>query len=148
VRGQRRPGPAGAVDLAALARSLAPLVRETVSRSIDLDWQLPDGAALAAGPREDLELLVLLAVQELVRHAPGGARLGIGVERSGAGGAVIAFALDAAAARSVPSTHPWDSVLAGAARSLAAQCGARWERDEDPPRVTLRFPLPDDLTGE
>ena len=154
-RGERcGPAPAaeGELDLASLGRSLAPLLRDTVTRAVDIDWRLPEGAELARGDRGEVDRLILLCAYRLVRGVAPGSALRISLVRE-AGAPLLAFELRAPTAPA-PATCPdaaeseWDRAVAQAAQSLAARNGVRIEAPAAGRAVRLRFASPsDDLVG-
>jgi signal transduction histidine kinase len=77
TRVQRRESVLDETNVATLVRSLEPLLRETVSRSVAIDFDVPDRGLLVRGPGEDLELLVLLVAHRLARLPGRGAALRI-----------------------------------------------------------------------
>lgn len=135
------PGDPAEVDLSALARTLAPVLRDTVSRSVALAWDVPADAPWVQGRREDVELLLLLAAQELLRGAPAGAELRIAIGRPRDRHAEVSLELrtpDAGSERA-PADRPWNAFVAAAAEALAARCGASWGVDAGTRRARLRF---------
>jgi C4-dicarboxylate-specific signal transduction histidine kinase len=136
-----RPGDPAEVDLSALARALAPVLRDTVSRSVALAWDVPADAPWVQGRREDVELLLILAAQELLRGAPGGAELRIAVGKLQDRHVEVSLHLLApdAAPELAPAERPWDAFVAAAAEALAARCGASWGVEAGARRARLRF---------
>lgn len=136
-RADWRPGEPGEVDLGALARSLAPVLRETVSTAVELRWDVPAETPWVRSRRADAELLVLLAVQGLLRDAPGGTVLQIAVGKPQDGHVEVSVerspAVDGAPAGG------WQALVHDAARALAARCGATWSVDPAAGRALVRF---------
>ena len=126
------------VDLVVLARRVAPLLRDTVSRSIGIEWQLPGGAEMVRGERSDVERLLLLAAYGLARGAPAGAALQVAFEGA-AHGPELRFSLSAPAASTVREA-PWDRAVAEAVRWLAERSGVAMEATSGV--VRLRFSRP------
>ena len=134
-----RPGEPGEADLGAVARGLAPALRESVSSSVDLRWDVPAEAPWVRARQVDAELLVLLAAQILLRGAPGGTELRIAVGKAQGRHAVVSIE------RSGPpvaeaATSAWDALVGEAACVLAAGCEATWSVDPAAGRACLRFP--------
>jgi hypothetical protein len=109
TRVQRRESVLDETNVATLVRSLEPLLRETVTRSVAIDLDVPDRGVLVRGPGEDLELLVLLVAHRLAR-LPGR-------------GAVLRIALGARDAAKVELLF---EVRANDATPLAPEVGESW----------------------
>jgi hypothetical protein len=137
ARRGREPALDPQVDLAALARRLAPLLRDTVSRGVDIDWQLPDDAGPVYGDRTDVERLVLLSAYRLVRGAPSGASLRIALDPS-TQPPELAFELRAPAGQRTTSSV-WDRVVAQTAQRLADRNQIGIESREMGDAIRLRF---------
>jgi signal transduction histidine kinase len=141
ARGAWRSGEPGEVDLGALAEGLAPVLRETVSSSVELAWEVPERTPWVRGRRADAELLVLLAAQALVRDAPGGSVLRIAL------GKPVDRHVDVSLECRSPEAEPreprprgsWDALVERAARSLAGAADAEWSVDLATGRARLRF---------
>jgi signal transduction histidine kinase len=138
-RADWRPGEPGEVDLGALARGLAPTLRETVSASVDLRWDVPADAPWVRARRADAELLVLLAAQTLLRGAPGGAALRIAVGKAQERHAEVSMERSAPGPADPAPYDAWSELVDEAARTLAAHCGATWNVDVAAGRACLRF---------
>jgi signal transduction histidine kinase len=136
-RADWRPGEPGEVDLGALARGLAPVLRETVSSAVDLRWDVPAETPWVRARRADAELMVLLAVQALLRDAPGGAELRVAVGKPQDGH--VAVSIERSPAGGPESAGVWDALVGDAARALAAQCGATWSAEPAAGRAQVRF---------
>lgn len=132
-----RPGDPGEVDLGALARSLEPILRETVSAAVELRWDVPAETPWIRARRADAELLVLLAVQVLLREAPGGAQLAIAIGKSENQHVDVSIELSPAGGGE-PSDH-WQALVHDAARGLAEQCGATWSAEPATGLALVRF---------
>ena len=144
-RGARRGGETTLdtqVDLAALAGRLAPLLRDTVTRGVEIAWQVPDDAGAVHGARADVERLVLLSAYQLVRGAPSGSRLRIAVGPSAHGPELI-LEMRAPSALRPPGSAPeaWDRIVAQMARRLAERNRVRLEASDGGDAVRLRFGL-------
>ena len=140
ARGAPRAGGEGdEIDLAALLRAIAPLLRDTVSRSVELAWSIPDGGAWVRGRRDELERLIVVAVHRMLRSgdggrlrldlvaAPGDAALELRLAREGTSGAGSAGA------------DPWDETVEAAARAIAARAEVGWHPSDDDTSMGLRF---------
>jgi signal transduction histidine kinase len=139
ARGWRRETPAGELDLTLLARSLAPLLRDTVSRSIDLEWELPGEGIWVCGRREDVELLVLLAAHRVLRSEAAGRSLRVRLEHSPAGAVDLLLEREATSAAPPGAPSPWEHAVEAAARALALRDGIGWLAEERAGRLRLRF---------
>ncbi len=144
-RGER-PADSASADAVRMLRELEPLLRDTLSRSVALAVELPDDPCWVRGARSDLEELVLIAVQRLVRLSPCGGALHLGLETDG-GERVISLRFEAV--RSVePGSHPldgadqpWDAVVLDATAALAASHGARLEAERAESAIHFRIAL-------
>jgi C4-dicarboxylate-specific signal transduction histidine kinase len=65
ARVQRRESVLDETNIATLMRQLEPLLRETVSRCVAIEVDVPDLGVTVRGPGEDLEVLVLLVAHRL-----------------------------------------------------------------------------------
>jgi signal transduction histidine kinase len=139
ARGAWRPGEPGEVDLAALAGSLAPLLRETVTASVELGWDVPAETPWVRARRADAELLVLLAAQALLRDAPSGSELRIAVGKPLDRHVVVSIERRTDRAVEPRATGPWEALVAEAARAIAARSGAEWRVEADAGRAFVRF---------
>jgi signal transduction histidine kinase len=139
---QRRESALEETNVVALVRTLEPLLRETVSRSIALEVQLPDRCILVRGPAEDLEILLLLAAHRLARVAGSGSTLRIELGSDGPSRAELVFALRAPDAESIAadaSATAWDAVVADATAVLGARHGVAVTSDAT--RIGFQFEL-------
>jgi len=134
-RGERTLDPQ--VDLAALARRLAPLLRDTVTRAVEIGWQVPDDAGGVHGERADVERLVLLSAYQLVRGAASGSRLNISLAPSAEAPELVLELRAPGAARSAPAI--WDRIVAQMARTLADRNQVGLEASDGGAAVRLRF---------
>lgn len=137
-RGEWRPGEPGEVDLGALARGLEPVLRDTVTAGVALSWDVPAEAPWVRARRVDAELLVLLAVQAVVRDAPGGTELRIAIGKPEDRHVLVSIE------RSAPgpsrAAGAWDALVGEAVRMLATSCGADWSVEPAAGRAHVRFP--------
>ncbi|HEY8493388.1 MAG TPA: hypothetical protein VIN04_05810 [Myxococcota bacterium] len=141
ARGHWQPGVPGDLDLGAVLAGLAPVLRDTVSRSVELTWEIPEDAPWVHGRRADAELLVLLAAQALLRDAPGGSTLHIALGKPEEHHVCVSLERrdgDKSAAR---DDSPWDALVTCAARTLAATCEADWQVEPERGRGRVRFRL-------
>jgi signal transduction histidine kinase len=133
-----RPGEPGEADLGAVARGLAPVLRESVASSVDLRWDVPAQAPWVQARHADAELLVLLAAQLLLQGAPGATELRIVVGKPQDRHVHVSIERSAPpAASGAPSG--WDAVVGEAARALADACRASWSVDLAAGRALVRF---------
>jgi signal transduction histidine kinase len=138
-------GPAE-LDLAALLRDLAPLLRDTVSRSVGLDWRIPPTGVWILGRRDEVELLFLVSAQRLLRDPDRGGTLRIELEERDEKSVDLLLELEGPASVGLSAGSDWDAVVAEAASWLARRCGAERREDAGAGRVRLRFaPAPDEL---
>lgn len=143
-RANWRQGAPGNVELGALARRLAPLLRETTSRSFAISWELPAESLWAHARPEASELLLLLAAQRLVHDAPNGAALRLTLAKAVPPHADVRIEWHAPASSVRSDPHPptaWDTLLAASAHALAADSGIRWIEDPSGRCLRLRFEL-------
>jgi hypothetical protein len=138
ARGAWRPGAPGELDLAALAHGLGPALRDTVTSSVELAWEVPPELPWVRARRADAELLVVLAAHRLLRDVESGTRLRIAL------GKVEDRHVDVSIERSGPAPparapSAWDALVDGAARTLAAACDADWSVDPAAGRARVRF---------
>jgi signal transduction histidine kinase len=139
ARGDWRPGEPGELDLGALAGSLAPVLRDTVTSSVELAWEVPAETPWVRARRADAELLLLLAVQALLREAPSGElRIVVGKEQDRH--VEVSMEWSAAPAGEARRAGPWDALVAEAASALAQRAGAQWNVDAEARRARVRFP--------
>ncbi len=139
TRGAWRPGEPGEVDLGALARGLAPVLRETVSASVELSWDVPAETPWVRGRRADAELLLLLAAQALLREAPGGSELHVAVGKPCGRHLEVSMERRSPEAAAPSPGGPWLALVEEAARMLAARSDADWRVDAAAGHATVRF---------
>lgn len=139
ARGAWRPGEPGEVDLGALARGLAPVLRETVSAGIELSWDVPAETPWVRGRRADAELLLLLAAQALLREAPSGSELHIAVGKPFDRRLEVSMVRRSPGAVAARPGEPWQALVEEAARTLATRSDADWRVDAAAGRATVRF---------
>ncbi|HSJ98995.1 MAG TPA: hypothetical protein VLC53_18105 [Myxococcota bacterium] len=138
-RGIWRPGEPGELDLGALTRSLEPVLRETVTSSVELAWEVPAETPWVRARRADAELLLLLAVHGLLRDAPGGSALRIAVGKAGERHLEVSVERRSPAPVGARAPGAWDALVADAARALASSCGAEWSVEPAAGRAFVRF---------
>jgi hypothetical protein len=134
-----------AIDLAQLVRSAAPLLRDTISRSVEVEFRLPDRAVPVHGRREDLELLILLLAHRLVGREARGGELGLRLEDPGEGAVVLALERLAPGAADVGPLEPlddWDARVLEAVAELCEDTGAGLEARGAGERSALSLRLP------
>jgi hypothetical protein len=141
---QPRRGLLEETDLAALVRALQPLVRETVTRAVAIEYAIPDAPVLVRGPAADLELLVLLLVQRVLAAAGSSGTLRLHVEpgrvqgalptdsdgpRGGAGDAAPGVVLELAGTGAAPphGEGAWAALVMRALDAVAARHGVAVE---------------------
>jgi signal transduction histidine kinase len=133
VRVQRRESVLDETNIAALVRSLEPLLRETVSRSVSIDVDVPDRSVLVRGPGEDLELLVLLVAHRLARIPGRGVALRIALGAHDARTVELLFEVHGTDARSLApdAAGSWNLLVAEAEVVLGGRHGVRVEAGRD-----------------
>jgi len=133
VRVQRRESVLDETNIAALVRSLEPLLRETVSRSVSIDVEIPDRSILVRGPGEDLELLVLLVAHRLARIPGRGAALRIALGAHDA--RTVELLLEVRGSDATPleprAAGSWSRLVAEAELALGDRHGVRVEGARD-----------------
>jgi hypothetical protein len=143
MRVQRRENVLDETGMHSLLRGVEPLLRETVSRSISITAEAGDPAPCVRGSSQDLELLILLCSHGLVRDATSGA-LRLLVDAAGPTHVDLVIELRAApgALPSLePSGDPWQSLVIGAARTLADRSGIGLRSESRDESVALRLRL-------
>jgi signal transduction histidine kinase len=133
TRVQRRESVLDETNVATLVRSLEPLLRETVTRSVAIDLDVPDRGVLVCGPGEDLELLVLLVAHRLARMPGRGAALRIALGAHDASKVELLFEVRANDAMPLApdDAGSWDLLVGEAEVVLGARHGVRVESDRD-----------------
>jgi hypothetical protein len=136
-RGHWRDGESVALDLAALLRDLQPLLRDTISRSVDLAFDLPSREVWVRGRREEIELLLHLAARRLLPPAPSGVALRFTLCERPDGVELVLALHPPAGLASTPSA--WEAHVRGAAEALARRSGIGWQASESARQVLLGF---------
>jgi signal transduction histidine kinase len=133
ARVQRRESALEETNSAALARGLESLLRETVSRSVEIAIEVPDVCVVVRGPGEDLELLVLLLAHRLTRTDSRGASLHITLGPHDAKTAELRMELRTPEASRETPRHDasWDLLVADAVEVLGSRHGVRAVSTED-----------------
>jgi signal transduction histidine kinase len=144
----KRPG--READLGRIARDLRGLLRDTISRRIELEVAAPEDLVLAAGDTFALECLVLLMVQQAAEavSSPGTLRLRV-VSGGESGRHLVAVELRSAALAEEPA-DAWRAPEARAAAALplqalhavAAESGATLEVERTRELFALRALVP------
>jgi hypothetical protein len=145
VRRRSAGGSLQTIDLAQLLRSAAPLLRDTISRSVEVELRLPDRAVLVHGRRQDLELLILLLAYRLVGREARGGELGLRLEDPGEGAVVLALERLAPGAADIGPLEPlddWDARVLEAVAELCEDAGAGLEARGAGERSALSLRLP------
>jgi len=122
-----------------VAHGLEPVLRETVTSSVELSWEVPAEAPWVRARRADAELLVLLAAQALLRDAPSGSELRIAVGKPEDRHADVSIERRAPAVGEARRPSPWDVLVEDAARALASHSGAEWSVEPAAGRARVRF---------
>ena len=127
ARVQRRESTLEETNIAALARGLESLLRETVSRSVAIAIEVPDVCVVVRGPGEDLELLVLLLAHRLTRTDSRGASLHIALGPHDATTAELQIEVRTPNdPREAPRDDAsWDLLVADAVEVLGSRHGVR-----------------------
>jgi signal transduction histidine kinase len=130
VRVQHRESVLEETNLATLVRSLEALLRETVSRSVSIEVEIPEPGLVVRGPSEDLELLVLLVAHRLARIPRRGAALRIALGAHDAATVELLFEVRANDATPIApdAAASWDALVADAEVVLGGRHGVRVER--------------------
>lgn len=133
TRVQRRESVLDETNVATLVRSLEPLLRETVTRSVAIDFDVPDRGLLVRGPGEDLELLVLLVAHRLARLPGRGAALRIALGAHDASKVELFFEVSAndASPLAPEADGSWAALVGEAERVLGARHGVSVESDRN-----------------
>lgn len=133
TRVQRRESVLDETNVATLVRSLEPLLRETVTRSVAIDFDVPDRGLLVRGPGEDLELLVLLVAHRLARLPGRGAALRIALGAHDASTVELIFEVSAndATPLAPEARGAWIQLVGEAEAVLGARHGVRIETRRD-----------------
>jgi signal transduction histidine kinase len=140
MRVQRRASAIEESDVGALLRSVEPVLRETVSRSVAIRCESPAPGLCVHGGSEPLEMLALLTAHRLVRASTGGGELAVSIEHAGPGvDLLFRFAVDPTSTQTDPAENAdWTALVAAAERALAASCRAA-VLDEGPHVKRLRL---------
>ncbi len=133
IRVQRRESVVDETNIVALVRGLDGLLRETVSRSISIDIEVPDVSVIVRGPGEDLELLVLLVTHRLARTPGRGAALRIALGAHDTSTVELLFEVrsDDAESLAPEPDGSWDALVTEAEAALGSRHGVRIESDRD-----------------
>lgn len=120
LRMHRRPALLDETSLASLLRVLEPLLRETVSRSVALECEMPPLSLCVRGASEDIELLALLCAHRLVHGAEGGL-LHVSAEARDAGEAALRIELrdGGDTPRRGTTNADWDALVEASVSALA-----------------------------
>lgn len=133
TRVQRRESVLDETNVATLVRTLEPLLRETVTRSVAIDFDVPDRGLLVRGPGEDLELLVLLVAHRLARLPSRGAALRIALGTHDVSKVELIFEVSAndASPLAPEADGAWTALVGEAERVLGARHGVAVESDRN-----------------
>ena len=129
VRVQRRESVLDETSIASLVRQLEPLLRETVSRCVSIEIDVPDLGVVVRGPGEDLEVLVLLVAHRLTRIPGRSGSLRIVLGAHDASTVELRFEVRARDAASLEPdcAGPWNDLVADAEIVLGRRHGVRVE---------------------